>query len=94
MTIRISRAAKNIGDIPVAPPSDCEYTFWHEGDNATTEFTTPSGWKPSAVFVNGALMRDGEGEDYAVSYNGFLYAVNFSVAPAAVNIGIKAKRNV
>lgn len=62
--------------------------FWVNGDGATTTFTLQSGWKPKRAFVGGALMRPGDGNDYEVSFDGFIYSVVFAVAPGSVPICI------
>lgn len=62
--------------------------FWTQGDSATTTFNLPSGWKPKRAFVGGSLMRPGDGNDYEVSFDGFIYSVVFAVAPGAVPICI------
>lgn len=62
--------------------------FWTQGDGATTTFNVESGWKPKRVFVGGSIMRPGDGNDYGVSFDGFIYSVVFAVAPGAVPICI------
>jgi len=62
--------------------------FWVNGDGATTTFNLPSGWKPKRAFVGGALMRPGDGNDYTVTFDGFIYSVVFAVAPGSVPICI------
>lgn len=73
-------------------PAPQQETFWFSGDSSATDFALPQGWRPVNVFSDGALKRPGSGEDYTVSFDGFLYTVSFSVAPAAVDIGIIAER--
>lgn len=68
--------------------------FWFNGDSATTAFALPRGWKPKFVYVGGSLYRPGSGEDYTVSYDGFIYTVVIAVAPAAVDVGIISQRDV
>jgi len=46
------------------------------------------------VFVDGALYRPGSGEDYTISYDGFIYTVVFAVAPASVDVGIICEQEV
>jgi hypothetical protein len=46
------------------------------------------------VFVDGSLYRPGSGEDYTISYDGFIYTVVMAVAPASVDVGIIAEREV
>jgi hypothetical protein len=66
-------------------------TFWTSGDTTTTVFPLEDGWKPTDVFVGGAIQRPGGGEDYTVGFDGFVYSVVFAVAPAAVSIAIQAE---
>lgn len=68
--------------------------FWFSGDTTTTDFALPYGWKPKFVYVDGALYREGESEDYTVTYDGFVYTVVMAVAPAAVDVGIIAQREI
>ena len=72
-------------------PAPRRVTFWTSGDTTTTDFPLETGWKPADVFVNGAIMRPGSGEDYTVSFDGVTYTVVFAVAPAAVDIAIQAE---
>lgn len=71
-----------------------QHTFWFDGDASTTDFALAAGWKPTNVFVGGALMRPGASDDYEIAFDGFIYTVSFSVAPAATDIGIIAERQV
>ena len=71
-----------------------EETFWFSGTGAPTAFPLPRGWKPKFVYVDGALKRPGTGEDYAVSYDGFIYLLVFAVAPARVDVGVICVREV
>ena len=59
-----------------------------------TEIALQRGWKPKFVYVDGALKRPGTGEDYAVSYDGFIYSLIFAVAPATVDVGVICVREV
>jgi hypothetical protein len=68
--------------------------FWFSGTGAQTAFVLKRGWKPKFVYVDGALRRPGTGEDYTVGYDGFIYTVNFAVAPAAVDVGVICVREV
>lgn len=63
-------------------------TFWFSGTGAQTAYPMPRGWKPRNVFVAGLLQRPGAGEDYTVSYDGFIHTVTFFVAPAVVDVGV------
>lgn len=68
--------------------------FWFSGDGATIRFDLSRGWKPKFIYVDGALKRPGSGEDYTVSHDGFIYTLIFSVAPAAVDVGVICVREV
>ena len=46
------------------------------------------GWKSKFVYVDGALKRPGTGDDYTISFDGFIYTLTFAVAPAAVDVGM------
>ena len=93
--LRISRAARNIRNLLQRKPSESRlHTFWFDGDNVELDFALPVGWQPVMVFVNGALMREGELEDYTVKNDGFVLTITFAVAPAGVNIGVSSERVV
>lgn len=68
--------------------------FFFSGNGSTTSFALSKGWKPKFVFVNGALFRPGSGEDYTVTFDGFVYTVVMAVAPSTVDIAIIAQRSV
>jgi hypothetical protein len=98
MAVSISKPAINLREqlarlagLNIAPEQE---TFFYSGDSSETDFPLPRGWKPVNVFVDGSLFRPGSSEDYEVSYDGFIYTVVFAVAPAAVDIGIIAEREV
>ena len=90
MTAIVSKSAINLRAKlgGTAPPASRQEDFWTQGDDATTTFNLPSGWKPRRAFVGGALMRPDSGNDYTVSFDGFTYSVVFAVAPGAVPICI------
>lgn len=58
------------------------------GDTSSASFAIPTGFKPVAVYVDGSRQREGSGEAYLVTFDGFIYTVTFDSAPAAVNIDI------
>jgi hypothetical protein len=91
MTVSISKPAVNLreelADLRNQPRTEQE-TFFYSGDSSTTDFPLPKGWKPKFVYVDGALKRPGTGEDYTVSFDGFIYSLVFAVAPAAVDVGV------
>jgi hypothetical protein len=68
--------------------------FWFSGTGALTTFPMPRGWRPKFVYVDGALKRPGSGEDYTVTYDGFIYTVAFAAAPATVDVGVICVREV
>ena len=67
--------------------------FWFTGNGATTAFPLPRGWVPKFVYVDGALKREGSGEDYTITYDGFARSAVFAVAPGSVDVGIVAVRD-
>ena len=70
-----------------------QYQFWFVGDGTETDFAMARGWKPLHVFNAGALQKEGTGDEYTVSYDGFIYTVSFNVAPTNLNdIGVIAER--
>ena len=98
MTVSISKPALNLREqlaklagLNLAPKQE---TFFYSGDSSETDFPLPKGWKPVNVFVDGALYRPGSGEDYTISYDGFIYTVVMAVAPASVDVGIICEREV
>lgn len=68
--------------------------FFFSGNGSMTSFALPRGWKPRRVFVNGALYRPGAGEDYTVSFDGFIHRVVMAVAPGTVDVAIIAQRDI
>lgn len=98
MTVRINKPALNLREqlakFAGLNPAPEQETFFYSGDSSNTDFALPQGWKPKNVFVDGALYRPGSGEDYEVSYDGFIYTVVMAVAPASVDVGIIAEREV
>ena len=93
MTVYIEKEAQNLREELAAlrarvASGVAQEAFWFSGTGAQTAFALPRGWKPKLVYVDGALRRPGTGEDYSVSYDGFIYTVNFAVAPATVDVGV------
>jgi len=98
MAISITKPAVNLREKLAAltnpKPFPVYETFWFSGDSSETDFALPEGWKPMNAFVDGALKRPGAGEDYEITYDGFIYTVSFAVAPGVVDIAITAERRV
>ena len=99
MTVSISKPEQNLREELAALRAKvaagvAQEVFWFSGDGATTTFALPRGWKPKFAFVCGALKRPGTGEDYTVSYDGFIYSLVFAVAPATVDVGVICVREV
>ena len=91
MTVYIEKPAVNLREELASLRNQEGYRqelFWFDGDSSATTFTLQKGWKPKFVHVNGSLYREGDLEDYTVTYDGFTYSVIFAVAPSAVDIGI------
>ncbi len=99
MTVYIEKEAQNLREELAALRARvamgmAQEAFWFSGTGAQTAFALPRGWKPKFVYVDGALRRQGTGEDYSVSYDGFNYTVIFAVAPAVVDVGVSCVREV
>ena len=99
MTVYIEKEAQNLREELAALRARvavgvAQEAFWFSGTGAQTAFALPSGWKPRFVYVDGALRRPGTGEDYTVSFDGFIYTVTFTVAPATVDVGVICVREV
>jgi len=99
MTVNISKPEQNLREELAALRAKvaagvAQEAFWFSGDGATTTFGLPRGWKPKFTYVSGALKRPGTGEDYTVSYDGFIYSLVFAVAPATVDVGVICVREV
>jgi hypothetical protein len=99
MTVNIEKPALNLREelsmlrARVAAGAAQE-AFWFSGTGAQTTFALSRGWKPKFVYVDGALRRPGTGEDYTVSFDGFIYTITFTVAPAVVDVGVICVREV
>lgn len=94
---KITRPARNLLEelaaLRAQVAQSAQEPFWFTGNGATTTFSIPPGWVPKFVHVDGALKREGSGEDYTVTYDGFTRSVVFAVAPGAVDVGIIAVRD-
>lgn len=93
MTVYIEKEAQNLRAELAALRARiamgvAQEAFWFSGTGAQTAFALPRGWKPTFVYVDGALRRPGTGEDYTVGFDGFIHSVNFAVAPAIVDVGV------
>lgn len=89
MTVQITRPALNLRSllarlpgieqrINEAPPPPLAHT----GDGTTTAFACTPGCKPLVVWKDGVMQREGSGDAYVVSFDGFTRRVVFAVAPA------------
>ncbi|HEY7824320.1 MAG TPA: hypothetical protein VIG24_15870 [Acidimicrobiia bacterium] len=98
MTVYIEKPATNLREelasLRAQVRASEQEAFWFSGNSSLTSFALPRGWKPKFVYVDGAIYRPGTGEDYTVSYDGFIYTVVMAVAPAAVDVGIIAQRDM
>jgi len=96
MTVKISKPAINVREELADlrnPPMYAQEIFWFTGDASETDFALPKGWKPKFVYDGGSIQKEGSGDDYTVSYDGFTYTVEFDTAPASGNdVGIIAER--
>ena len=99
MTVTITKPAVNLREELAVlrarlAVSLAQEALWFSGTGAQTTFTRPLGWKPKFIYVDGMLRRPCMGEDYTVSYDGFIYSLVFAVAPAAVDVGVICTREV
>ena len=96
MTVIIEKPAINLRETLADLANQPRYVqevFWFSGDASETDFALERGWKPKFVYDAGALQKEGSGEDYTVSYDGFIYTVVFAVAPASgADVGIISER--
>jgi hypothetical protein len=96
MTVNVTKPAINLREKLSELQNTVEYSqqqFWFEGDASETDFELLAGWKPLHVFDAGALQKEGSGDDYEVTFNGFTYTVSFNTAPGSGNdIGVIAVR--
>lgn len=99
MTVYIEKPAQNLREELAALRAKVstgleQQQFWFSADGTATDFVMARGWKPLHVFNAGALQKEGSGDEYTVTYDGFLYTVSFNVAPASGNdigvIGVRA----
>jgi hypothetical protein len=96
MTVIIEKPAINLRETLADLANQPRYVqevFWFSGDASETDFALERGWKPKFVYDAGALQKEGSGDDYTVSYDGFIYTVVFAVAPASgADVGIISER--
>jgi len=96
MTVIIEKPAINLRETLADLANQPRYVqevFWFSGDASETDFALERGWKPKFVYDAGALQKEGSGDDYTVSYDGFTYTVVFTTAPANGNdVGIISER--
>lgn len=98
MAVNVSKPAMNLREelaaLRAQVRASAQEAFWFSGDGSETDFALPRGWKPKFVYVDGLLKRPGAAEDYQVQFDGFIYTVAMAVAPATVDVGIIAVREV
>lgn len=96
MTVIIEKPAVNLREELADlrnQPRYVQEVFWFAGDASETDFALARGWKPKFVYDAGALQKEGSGDDYTVSYDGFIYTVVFGTAPGSGNdVGIICER--
>ena len=96
MTVKISKPVINVREELADlrnPPMYSQEIFWFTGDASETDFSLAKGWMPKFVYDGGSIQKEGSGDDYTVTYNGFVYTVEFDTAPASGNdVGIIADR--
>jgi hypothetical protein len=89
MTVSISKPAINLRkELNKGAAKYRIETFAFTGDSSETTFALPNGWEPKFVYSDGARKREGSGNDYTVTFDGFIYSVVFAVAPAVVFVDI------
>lgn len=92
MAISVSQPALNVREELTKAQANIPYIqlpFWFVGDGTETDFLMPKGWKPLFVYDAGALKKEGSGDDYTITFDGFEYTVSFVVAPTNLNdVGI------
>lgn len=94
MTVGISKEAVNLREqLGQQKPQTRRTTFPFTGNGSTTAFATPLGWKPFAVYSAGLRKREGSGNDYTLTSDGFVWTVTFAVAPSTVFIEIDAEES-
>lgn len=59
--------------------------FWELGDGSETTFQVAKNYKPVQVFNAGLLVKDGDTDEYTVTYDEGYYYVVFAVAPSSSN---------
>ena len=96
MTVYTTKPAINLREELASlrnQPRYVQEVFWFSGDASETDFALERGWKPKFVYDAGALQKEGSGDDYTVSYDGFIYTVVFGTAPGSGNdVGIISER--
>lgn len=96
MTVSVTKKSVNLREELADlrnQPRYVQEVFWFEGDASETDFALERGWKPKFVYDAGALQKEGSGDDYTVSYDGFIYTVVFGTAPGSGNdVGVIAER--
>ena len=89
MTVRIAKPAQILREELATPRGQASRgqrllpQLRFAGNASTTTFALPQGMTPFAVFVAGALVREGAADDYTTSFDGFIYRVVFAVAPGS-----------
>lgn len=94
MAVAITKEAMNLRSElgqQKAPPRRTTFPF--TGNGSTTAFATPLGWKPTAVYSAGLRKREGAGNDYTLTSDGFVWTVTFASAPSTVFIEIDAEES-
>lgn len=89
MTVLTTKPALNLRDllarlaglerrIAAGPPPLLART----GDGAAKSFACTAGYRPVVVWKDGVMQREGAGDAYTVTFDGFVHRVVFAVAPA------------
>ena len=89
MTSRVYQPAKKlravIAKVMAIKPAPKRHTFDFEFNGTETTKTLKAGWMPKAVYLSGSREREGAGNDYLLSFDGFLWTVTWSTAPTGTD---------
>lgn len=86
MTVKITKPELNLREELTKAQVSLHYSqeeFYFTGDAIITTFSLPAGWSPVFVYVDGVKVRKGAAEDFTVTFDGFIYSVEFSSPPGS-----------
>jgi len=85
MAVSFSKGALNFRELlnKLSHQPDTKlHDFWFLGNAVLTSFSLPLNFKPYAVYNAGVRQKEGSADEYTINFDGFIYSVVFSVAPA------------